>query len=291
MSSLPWAKFFWADWESDPALRLCSFGAQGLWMRMLCIASAHDPIGYVAVAGRALDPTAIARMTGGSEWEVQTLLAELDRNGVFSRDRTGRIYSRRMVRDARKAAEARKNGKKGGNPSLSSNKGNPVSDNPQVKPQDKPQRPEAKTSDKKEDANASFVVSAEPKPTRDDVRLAFDEWNDLAARLGLPTARKLDDARRKSIRTRLNDGGLEGWREALAAVAASDHCRGDNDRQWKADLDFVCTASKYRRLREGSYGAPAASADHDYARDRPLQITESFDDLKARLDAEIGAAA
>jgi uncharacterized protein YdaU (DUF1376 family) len=143
-----------------------------------------------------------------------------------------------------------------------------------------------------EDANASFVVSAEPKPTRDDVRLAFEEWNDLAARLGLPTARKLDDARRKAIRTRLNDGGLEGWREALSAVAASDHCRGDNERQWKADLDFVCTASKYRRLREGSYGAPASgAADPEYARDRPLQITESLDELIARAAADIGAAA
>jgi len=152
-----------------------------------------------------------------------------------------------------------------------------------------PCQPEPEPEPKKEtDAKASVVVSAEPKPTRDDVRLAFDEWNDLAARLGLPTARKLDDARRKAIRTRLNDGGLEGWREALAAVAASDHCRGDNDRSWKADLDFVCTAAKYRRLREGSYGAPTPPAKPDHARHVPMPATVSLADLKARLDDQLG---
>lgn len=141
MSGTTWSKFFWSDWETDPALKLCSFAAQGLWMRMLCIASAHDPIGYVAVAGRALDETSIARMTGGSESEVRDLLGELDRNGVFSRDRHGRIFSRRMVNDAKRAAIARKNGKKGGNPSLGKHEEKTGWDNPPDNPPLKPQEP------------------------------------------------------------------------------------------------------------------------------------------------------
>lgn len=118
MSGTTWSKFYWSDWQSDPALRLCSYAARGLWMDLLCIAAAHDPIGYVAVAGRALDETSIARLTGGQESEVRALLGELDRAGVFSRDRQGRIYSRRMVKDARKAATARNQGKEGGNPTI-----------------------------------------------------------------------------------------------------------------------------------------------------------------------------
>lgn len=156
MSGTTWSKFFWSDWETDPALKLCSFAAQGLWMRMLCIASAHDPIGYVAVAGRPLDETAIARMTGGSESEVRDLLGELDRYGVFSRDRQGRIFSRRMVLDAKRAAIARKNGKKGGNPNLGKGEGNNGLDNPQDNLGLKPQEPKA-TFQTKEDADASFV--------------------------------------------------------------------------------------------------------------------------------------
>jgi len=143
MSGTIWTKFYWSDWQSEPALRLCSFAARGLWMDMLCIAAAHDPIGYVAVAGRALSETDIARMTGGLESEVCSLLGELDRNGVFSRDRQGRIYSRRMVSDARKAAIAKKNGKNGGNPSLGNQTRKPASVNPPVKPPLKPHKPSA----------------------------------------------------------------------------------------------------------------------------------------------------
>jgi hypothetical protein len=110
-------------------------------MDMLCIAAAHDPIGYVAVAGRGLSETDIARMTGGSESEVHALLGALDQNGVFSRDRKGTIYSRRMVLDAKRAAIARKNGKNGGNPSLSSNNENSSSDKGADKPRLKPQEP------------------------------------------------------------------------------------------------------------------------------------------------------
>jgi hypothetical protein len=176
MSGVTWAKFYWSDWESDPALRLCSYAAQGLWMRMLCIAAAHDPIGYVCVAGRALDETSLARMTGGSESEVRSLLAELDLNGVCSRDRNGRIYSRRMVRDARAFAQARKNGKMGGNPSLHKDKEISASVNPQVIPEDKPQKPEARLPKKKGDANASLVPGGDVSIWDDVFALAWDAY-------------------------------------------------------------------------------------------------------------------
>lgn len=139
-SALPFGKFFWSDYASDPALKMCSFGAQGLWMRMLCVAAEHDPVGYVAVNGRGLDTALIARIAGGSSEEVNGLLSELEGNGVFSRDRRGWIYSRRMIRDAKKARDARENGKKGGNPSLSKQMENPASD----KGEDKPHIPEAR---------------------------------------------------------------------------------------------------------------------------------------------------
>lgn len=257
MSGTTWTKFYWSDWESDPALRLCSLAAQGLWMRMLCIASAHDPIGYVAVAGRGLDETALARMTGCSGSEAADLLGELDRNGVFSRDRTGRIFSRRMVNDAKRAAIARKNGKKGGNPTLSNNTGKEAWDNPPDNPRLKTQEPTT-SNQKKEDAKASLVAGG-------DAAKAFDEWNALAKRLSLPMAKDLTPARRKAINARLATAGLTGWREALSAVEASPHCRGENDRGWRADIDFVATAAKFQKLREGSYGPVPSAASSSAA--------------------------
>lgn len=100
MSDMPWSKFFWSDWESDQGLRLCSLAAQGLWMRMLCVCARHDPKGYLSINGNPLKVDAIARLAGVAETEAETLVAELELNGVFSRNRSGCIYSRRMVRDA-----------------------------------------------------------------------------------------------------------------------------------------------------------------------------------------------
>lgn len=153
MSGLPWAKFFWSDYAADPALKLCSFAAQGLWMRMLCIAAEHEPVGFIAVNGNGLDIDGIARMTGGDSNEVSALLIELDRNGVFSRDRRGWIYSRRMINDAKKRRNAHERGKKGGNPSLLKQRENQdtlkLEDKSEDNIGDKPQSPEARVQSKK----------------------------------------------------------------------------------------------------------------------------------------------
>lgn len=148
--SLPWSKFFWSDYAADPALKLCSFAAQGLWMRMLCIAAEHEPVGYVAINGRGLDANGISRITGGSVEEVETLLAEMHENNVFSRDRRGWIYSRRLINDAKIRRKASEAGKKGGNPKLC--KGDEKSDTfkgedkAEDKQPPKPQSPEARYS-------------------------------------------------------------------------------------------------------------------------------------------------
>jgi hypothetical protein len=141
MSATTWTKFYWADWGSDPALRLCSLAAQGLWMRMLCVAAEAQPRGYVTVNGVPLDSNDIARIAGETKATVDDLLSELEKKGVFSRDRRGCIYSRRMVRDEKIAEKNEKNGKKGGNPSLRKQTQISDWDNPPDKPGDKAHMP------------------------------------------------------------------------------------------------------------------------------------------------------
>lgn len=124
------------------------------------------------------------------------------------------------------------------------------------------------------DANASSVVVA----LNDDVRTAFSEWNDLAQRLSLPQAKTLDSGRRASLSARLADGGLPNWRAALVAVERSPLCRGDNDRGWKADLDFVCQLKSWRRLLEGFYGDGTSNLPRTTnGRPGPSQPSAKFD--------------
>lgn len=99
-----------------------------------------------------------------------------------------------------------------------------------------------------------------PAGGRLDDGVALDEavrmFNATAERAGLPTAMKMNDQRRAKLRQRLKDaGGLDGWRVALEKLAASPHCTGQNDRGWRADLDFLLQDRSFTRLMEGSYDA------------------------------------
>lgn len=89
---------------------------------------------------------------------------------------------------------------------------------------------------------------------------AFAEWNALASELGLPQAQFLTAERRQKLRARLAEcGGLDGWRAALNKIRGSPHCRGENDRGWRANLDFVLQRKSFTKLMEGNYDErPAA---------------------------------
>lgn len=113
----PSATFYWNDWENDEALKACSLAAQGLWMRLLCIAARSPEPGVVQIGSldcslpRGLPRVAAA--TGRSLEEVAPLIDELTSSGAADLDRKKRIVCRRMVRAAalhKKRSEAGKTG-------------------------------------------------------------------------------------------------------------------------------------------------------------------------------------
>lgn len=80
-----------------------------------------------------------------------------------------------------------------------------------------------------------------------------DAWNELADRKGLRKAVKLTEQRKRQIHARIRQNSLEEWQEALAAVERSRFCCGENDRGWRADLDFLLQPKSFTRLIEGFY--------------------------------------
>ncbi len=119
MSEKHWyVKFSFRDYEADLYLRMCSLAAQGLWMRMLCIMHEGTPYGHLAMYGRPLSLQDLSRIVCCHQAEVEVLLAELEAKEIFSRDKNGTIFNRRMQRD-REIAKIRKiAGGKGGNPNF-----------------------------------------------------------------------------------------------------------------------------------------------------------------------------
>lgn len=117
MAKNPSTTFYFNDWENDEKLRLCSLAAQGLWMRLLCIAARSPEPGIVQTGTFDMSPphglTLIASAVGQPPDVINPLIDELLTSGAASRDRQGRIYCRRMVRAASlslKRSEAGRNG-------------------------------------------------------------------------------------------------------------------------------------------------------------------------------------
>jgi len=190
----PSSIFYWKDYENDEGLRVSSLAAQGLWMRLLCVAAKADPYGYILVNGFPLDATGAARLAGVAEGEAQSLLQELERNGVFSRDRKGRMFSRRLVRDAAVRAKAQKNGAKGGNPALGVSIGKDEKKDSPVNPPDNPPLippyPIPHTHEEKEQQPREEVPSSQADATTRERLLAAMGADPISGLIG-PNGRRL----------------------------------------------------------------------------------------------------
>lgn len=90
------------------------------------------------------------------------------------------------------------------------------------------------------------------KPVGHDVQQAFDAYNEAAEQLGLSQAAKLTESRRKGIMARLKEAGPDGWTTVLENLAFSPHHLGQNDRGWRADLDFIIKQDRFQRFLEGA---------------------------------------
>ena len=108
------SRFFWNDWAADPGLRACSLAAQGMWMRMLCLAAESQPPGYVVINGRPPSAEELGRICGTTAQVARKLIQELAQNGVSSRTAEGVIFNRRMVRESEVSAKRSEAGTKGG---------------------------------------------------------------------------------------------------------------------------------------------------------------------------------
>jgi hypothetical protein len=85
------------------------------------------------------------------------------------------------------------------------------------------------------------------------VKEAFELFNLKASSLGIPQAKVLTPGRATKLRARLEEHGLDGWKEALAAIERQPFLLGRNDRAWRVNLDFLLQTASLNKVREGAY--------------------------------------
>lgn len=89
--------------------------------------------------------------------------------------------------------------------------------------------------------------------SQEEVEIAVQAYSTLAGKIGLPGIRALSDDRQRKLSNILDQYGLPVWNEALAKVETSHFLRGENDRGWVANIDFLLQPSSFLKLIEGRY--------------------------------------
>lgn len=97
------------------------------------------------------------------------------------------------------------------------------------------------------------VPTKPPAADQSSCHAIVDAWNSMAKDHGLSAVRAMPPARVAHLKARLAEVGETGMVEAIARVAASDFCRGGNNRRWKADFDTLLQPSTLVRILEGRY--------------------------------------
>jgi hypothetical protein len=104
----PWFKFFPGDFQSHTGLRMLGLEARGLCIELLCLMHKGEPRGYLRIKGHSPTSKELAAILGiVRNKDIERLLEQLLKVGVFSRGDDGTIYSPRMVWDEERAAIGR----------------------------------------------------------------------------------------------------------------------------------------------------------------------------------------
>jgi uncharacterized protein YdaU (DUF1376 family) len=116
---------------------------------------------------------------------------------------------------------------------------------------DAPSQSHTCSSEQVESPNGDLSAEADPPITEDEV---LEAWQDRMVPLGFPPVRKMTPARKRSLKARLREyPDIGDWQRAFSALERSNFCKGDNDRGWRADFDFLCQSKSLTKLIEGAY--------------------------------------
>ena len=72
--------------------------------------------------------------------------------------------------------------------------------------------------------------------------------------ISYPKIRGIDGERKKAVSARYKaNPNMEVFKRLFEKAEASKFLQGNNDRQWKADFDFLMNASRFNKVLEGKY--------------------------------------
>ena len=109
-----------------------------------------------------------------------------------------------------------------------------------------------------------FAKTDEPIPYNNTYNNSFNNTNNINIYaqiidlfhkncFSFPKITALSDKRKKMINARLNTYGIEKITEVFKKAESSDFLKGKNNRDWKANFDWIMNDSNFAKILDGNY--------------------------------------
>lgn len=105
------------------------------------------------------------------------------------------------------------------------------------------------------------AASESPGPVAVDYEGIVQAWN-VAAMGRLPVVTVMTESRRAALRARCAEHGAGTVLEVIRRACRSRFLCGGNDRDWRADFDWVMRPRNFVRILEGNYDETSQNATH-----------------------------
>lgn len=129
-------------------------------------------------------------------------------------------------------------------------------------------------------------IELEEKRERIDYQQVVDMYNNTC--VSFPRCKSLSDARKKSIKARLNTYSITDLQLAFEKVEKSDFLKGKNDRNWSANFDWILKDSNMAKIFDGNYdNKKGVNRDNEQA-GRVSEQPRRIEDLTEEQRKEFG---
>lgn len=102
-----------------------------------------------------------------------------------------------------------------------------------------------------EDKELDKDINKESEKEKINYHEIIDLYNDTC--VSFPRVQKLSEARKKAIRARLKSYTLDDFRNMFAKAEASNFLKGQNQRNWSANFDWMIKDSNMAKILDGNY--------------------------------------
>ncbi len=270
MAADPSMPLYVGDWLSSPTVSLMSPAQEGALVRLLCYAwrsqeaAVPDDDSRLAVLSRMGE----GWFNGGCQLVRDCFIPHPDKPGFLTNQKLYGLWQerqewrRKSSLGGQKSAEMRR--KSSPEKRLKKTKGGSTVAQP-------PNEPSINSSSSSVFLSSPSSLSSENNlhPDEDGGLKKCGELDDLVNAWnlipGVAHIRDITKSRRLTLRARLKDSSWRtNWRDGISKVTASAFCRGENDRGWKADLDWFLRPDTLTRLLEGKYDDRVEGLSHPH---------------------------